>query len=355
METPIHGTYNRILLVKPSALGDVIHTLPLLKALRSRFPEARISWVVKEEFSNLLEGNPYLEQTFPFDGKGWKEPANAGRIVLNFARLIRKIRQEQFDLVLDLQGLFRSGLVTYLSGAACRAGFSGARELSPIFYNLKVPGPQMELHAIDRYLRFLSHLGIEAKGFDFPITLTDADREHVRNLLRGEACSQSGRRLVLLNPGAAWESKRWPAKHFAQLGDGLRKRYGVEVGLIGAPGDLPLAEEIRSQMVSAPLMPVGRTTLRQLAALFQEGTLLITNDSGPMHLAVAMSTPVLALFGPTSPRRTGPYGKIHSTLQRTDLSCVPCFKKRCPEAGDCLRTIEADEVLEASEPFLATP
>lgn len=345
-------TVRRILLIKPSALGDVIHTLPLLKALRKHFPEARISWVIKEDLRNLLEGNPYLERTFPFDGRVWKNPTSTRRIVQNFSRLIREIQRERFDLALDLQGLFRSGLIAYLSGAACRAGFARARELSPIFYNLKVPGPQMELHAIDRYQRFLSHLGIEATEIDFPIAFTDADRGHARSLLKAGAHGKRIRRWVFLNPGATWESKRWPTERFARLGDELQKRYDVRVALIGGPGDIPLAEEIESRMASAPLVLAGKTTLRQLAALFREGTLLITNDSGPMHMAVAMGTPVLALFGPTSPNRTGPYGKGHRVLQRKELSCVPCFKKRCPEGGECLRDIETEEVLEAAGAFL---
>lgn len=368
--------FARILIIKPSALGDVIHTLPLLKILRMRYPEARISWLLNREIQGLLEGHPDLDRIFPFNRQAWGEMGRLSRTLQEFSGLIRQVRQARFDLVLDVQGLFRSGLIAYLSGARCRLGFANARELSPLFYTLKAPVPPGEIHAVERYLSLLSPLGIEVKGaggrcgphrLDFTLPVSQADRLYIRELLAGETRKGSdsmvrdpgswiGRPpktghtsldfpLILMSPGARWESKRWPPERFAQLADRLIERDRATVALIGSPSEWPLAEEIRDQMREAPLLLAGQTSLKQLAALMEEASLLITNDSGPMHLAAAMGTPVVAIFGPTSPRRTGPYGSGHRILQK-ELPCVPCFKRRCREDHRCLRSLEVGEVLE---------
>lgn len=368
--------FSRILIIKPSALGDVIHTLPLLKILRMRYPEARISWLINRELQGLLEGHPDLDRIFPFDRKAWGGAGRLSRTLRELFALIRQIRQARFDLALDVQGLFRSGLIAYLSGAPCRLGFANARELSPLFYTLKASVPPGEIHAVERYLYLLSPLGIELKGgggrdgllqLDFTVPVSLADRLYVRGLLggenrerlrsgvrEGEAGSSRPRKadrrspgspLILMSPGARWESKRWPSERFAQLADGLIERDRATVALIGSPSERPLAEVIRAQMRETPLLLAGQTSLKQLAALMEEAGLLVTNDSGPMHLAAAMGTPVVALFGPTSPLRTGPYGAGHRVLQKK-LPCVPCFKRRCPEDHRCLRSLEVAEVLE---------
>ncbi|MBI2876893.1 MAG: lipopolysaccharide heptosyltransferase II [Candidatus Tectomicrobia bacterium] len=344
--------FSRILIIKPSALGDVIHALPLLKLLRGHYPQAQIAWLVNRELQGLLEGHPDLDRIFPFERRVWGERGRLSRTLREFAALIRQLRQARFDLALDVQGLLRSGLIGYLSGAPHRLGFANAREGSPLFYTQKAAVPPGEVHAVERYLCLLSALGIAtgAEGdregplsLDFTFPLGEADRLYARGLLEGR---RAGSSLILMSPGARWESKRWPPEHFAWLADLLSERERATVALIGSPAETPLAESIRAQMKTAPLLLTGRTSLKQLAALMEAADLLVTNDSGPMHLAAALGTPVLALFGPTSPRRTGPYGVGHRVLQKT-LPCIPCFKRQCPEDHRCLRGLGVKEVLEA--------
>ena len=325
----------RILLIKPSAIGDVVHALPILNLLRRKWPDAHIAWLLTPACSNLLDGHPMLNEVILFErgrlGRGWREPAAAAGL---FA-FTRRLRAEQFDLVVDLQGLLRSGWFTRATRAPVRIGFKNAREFAPLFYTHKVDVGDTEQHAIDRYLKVAAALGCGDSPVEFPFHVTDADRRHVAALVPPD------RPYAVLIPGTNWRTKRWPVERVASLGKILRERFGLSIIAAGSPDESALAEQ-----VAADVNVAGRTTLRQLVALLDRAALVVANDSGPMHIAAALGRPLVTPFGPTNPVRTGPYRR-DDTVIRLDIPCSPCYSRTCAHQS-CLKWLEVDAVLAAA-------
>lgn len=321
-----------ILIIKPSAIGDVVHTLPILNLLRRRWPEARIDWLVTPACANLLHGHPQLNEVILFDRRyfanWWCNP----RVGWHFYQWVRSLRRRRFDLVIDLQGLFRSGWLAWCTGAATRLGFANARELGWVFYNHRVHLPPGEHHAVERYLKLIAALGCPLEPVEFPLATTDADRQAVQRMLAHE------RPFAVLLPGTNWSTKRWPIRNFAALVRPLERDFGLETVVAGGPDDVELARQIPGALNLA-----GQTSLRQLTALLERADLVIANDSGPMHIAAALGRPLVALFGPTNPVRTGPFGRPEAVL-RLDISCSPCYRRRCFHQS-CLQWLTVEAVL----------
>ena len=344
-------TYRRICLIKPSSLGDVIHGLPVLAALRGTYPEAFISWVVSPAYASLLEGHPMLDEVLLFDRAAWGRLGRLPLSVAEVARLVGTLRRRRFDLVVDLQGLLRSGLLAFASGAPLRVGFASAREKAPLFYTRRIEVPPGPIHAVDRYMLVAEAVcGEGGRRVAFPLGLATADYEEADRFLASAGLGPQ-RPLVVLSPGARWASKRWGPERFAALGEALRSGLGLQPVLIGGPGDEWVVEEVRRSMEgSAPA--AFFPSLKVAAALFARARLAVTNDSGSMHLAAAAGCPVVALFGPTDPRLTGPYGALHRVVSR-EVECAPCFLKNCPIGHDCLVGISSEAVVAAAEKALA--
>ena len=321
----------RILIVKPSALGDIVHALPLLHLLRQRFPAAHITWLVTPAFASLLEGHPLLDDVIRFDRRGmatwWRSPAAAAQLL----RFALRLRREKFDLVIDLQGLLRSGWIAWQTRAAVRVGFDYAREGAPWFYTHRLSTPSHERHAVERYLDVAEALGCGRGPVVFDFAINDADRRAVSKMTGG-----TGRYAVLL-PGTNWDTKRWPAEHFGELVGPLRDEVG-DVFIAGGPDVAPLAFAGATSLA-------GKTSLRQLAALLERAAVVIANDSGPMHIAAALGRPLVALYGPTNAVRTGPYARNDAVLQ-LDLPCRPCYSRKCSHQS-CLRWITTSHVMTA--------
>jgi lipopolysaccharide heptosyltransferase II len=337
----------RILIIKPSSLGDVIHTLPLLKALRDQFPRAYIAWLVSPTWADILEGNPYLDQIFFFPKEKWAKLSHMPLTLKEIFPLIRQIREKRFQLVIDVQGLLRSSLVSFFSRAPYRLGFANAREGSPLFYNKKVPVPDTEIHAVDRYLTLLSLFTdtTELPQPEFFLDIPETTKDNICQLLSYNQVDLD-QPIFLINPGGKWITKRWPPAHYARLAQHLKEQFGGNVVIIGGKEDIGLAEEISSLAQTRLTLLAGKTSLKELAALLKLSTLLITNDSGPMHLANAVGTPIVAIFGPTNPKRTGPY-RGNYRIVRQELPCIPCYLKRCPTEHECLQALGVDEVMAA--------
>ncbi|TAL12667.1 MAG: lipopolysaccharide heptosyltransferase II [Nitrospirae bacterium] len=334
----------RLLIVKPSSLGDIVHTLPTLAAFRRRFPRATLSWLVKREWAEVLEGQPDLDDVLAVDlsVQGW--PA-----------AIRAVREGRFDLVVDLQGLLRSAVLGWASGSPARVGFANGREGSPWFYTHRVPVPDASMHAVDRYLlmaRFLGAAPEKPGPSAFCLPRDPAADARVEALLAA-AGVRVGTMLVALNPSARWATKQWPVASFAAVGDWLQRHGGARVAVVGGRAERSAGDEVIRLMQTAPLDLVGQTTMKELIALLRRLRVLITNDSGPMHLAAAVGTPVIALFGPTDPGRTGPYGAGHVVLH-SGVPCSPCFSRRCANAVtlECLTSIRSQQVIEAATTLL---
>lgn len=339
-------SYRRILIIKPSSLGDVVHALPVLAALRRRWPEAHLAWLIGASFAPLLEGHPLLSEIIPFDRGRFGRLLREADALDAFGRFVCDLRARSFDLVVDLQGLFRSGFLSWASGARRRIGFADAREAAWLFYTDRVRGPA-QLHAVEKNLRALEPLGISPGPAEFPMALRDDQCRAARRLLDGVAGHAVGAFTAIV-PGARWPSKIWPPARFAELIDLLAAEPDSPTTvLLGGPAERALADAIVAAARRPPIDLVGRTDLRALAALLGESQLVICCDSGPMHIAAALGRPTVAIFGPTSPALTGPYSKVARTVN-LPLECAPCLKTDCPlRHHACMRDLDAPRVLAA--------
>ena len=330
----------RILLIKPSAIGDVVHALPVLNLLRRRWPGAHIAWVLTPACANLLDGHPLLNEVILFErgrfGRGWREPAAAKGLVT----FMKHLRRGEFDLVVDLQGLFRSGWMAWETHAPVRIGFANGREFSPLFYTHRVEVDTTEQHAIDRYLKVTAALGCGDAPVEFPFHVTDEDLRHVEALVPAVA---DGKPYAVLIPGTNWATKRWPVDRFASLAKALRDRFGLATVVAGSPGEFSLAAQVGGGATNV----AGKTTLRQLVALLDRAALVVANDSGPMHIAAALGRPLVTPFGPTNPVRTGPYRRDDAVI-RLAMPCSPCYSRQCSHQS-CLQWLDVESVLESAE------
>ena len=333
----------RILLVKLSSLGDVIHALPTLEALRSLYPEGHITWLVEEAHAPVLAGHPALDEV-------WAAPRlrlgndRLGGNLREVFRIARRLREQPFDLVIDLQGLFKSALWVALSRSPRKVGYDRTRELSYLALTERLAPYDSEAHAVWRYLNVARSLGAPAASPQFRLGLPwPTNLSHLIPL-------ETGHPLAVLHPGARWPTKLWPVAHWTRLGDWLAREKSYRVFITGSPGDRELVKEIVTQAKVPPLNLAGRTSLAELAAVLRQARLAVTTDTGPMHLAAALGTPVVALFGPTAPWRTGPFGEGHEIVRLT-LPCSPCFQRACPEPR-CLLDLPVALVQEAVEKIL---
>lgn len=328
--------FRKILIIKPSSLGDIVDALPAVGAIRKRFPSARISWLVKSEWAAILKGHRAIDEVIAAPFRWGEVP-----------QLIRAVRKHPFDLVVDLQGLLRSALLGYATGASVRIGFSAAREGAPWFYTDRVAVPEGVVHAIDRYRRVAKALGCNVERVDFDIPSSAELAANVRRLL-SEGGLPEPVSFALIHPTARWESKKWEPARFAAVADWLIREKKLPAVFVGGKGEREEVDRILQQMKQPAMNLAGKTTLPELAELIRQARFFVCNDSGPMHLAAAVGTPVVALFGPTDPRKIGPYGAGHTVI-RKEVGCAGCRRNRCVRGNECMKAISVDEVAQAIE------
>lgn len=338
-----------ILIVKLSAIGDVIHTLPALNALRRRYPEAHITWLIEEAAYPLIEGHRALNRILLSKRKQWIKGfrgSSRSKSLKEAYLFIKELRDTRYDLIIDFQQLLKSGLPAALARGVRKIGYGKGmehQEHSYVFLNERIPAVSMEIHALTRNMLLLKSLGIDADEIVFDIPVPERDR-----LMTDELLSRRGVKayepLVAINPVAKWESKLWNTEKFSELADRLTEVFGVRVIFTGGGEDRDTVQEIIVRMKHRAVNLAGETNLKMLAALYQKTRCLISTDTGPMHLAAALGTRVVALFGPTAPWRTGPFGSGHQII-RAGLECSPCFKRRC-RTTECMARIGVADVLE---------
>lgn len=313
----------KIAIVKLSSLGDVIHAIPVARALRRARPGIHLAWIVEAREYALLKDHPDLDTVVPVDTRLWRRlirsPSGVREVVGKVGRLRGRIRAARFDVALDLQGLIKSGLLTAYTGAPLRIGFTAdhCREgLNCLFTNRRVRPPAEAVHVVDQYLALLGPLGIPPGPVEFHVPVPARATLRMDDFL-GEQGVKSRDLLVAVNPGAGRANKQWPVAHFAGLVDRLASEPNVKVLLLWGPDEVHMARQIqdgsRARAILAP-----PTDLHELAALLRRATLMIANDTGPLHLAAALGTPSLGLFGPTRAERNGPYGSRSRGLQSPD-------------------------------------
>jgi len=344
----------KILIVRLSALGDVVRCLPALTALRTAFPEAHIGWAIEKRFADLVEGHPDIDETIILPRKDWtrrlKNPLRIPALLVEVASSFRSLRKKSYDVAVDFQGNLRSGIVTGISGARRRIGFaaSHAREHSHKFYT-ECFSPPLGTHRLMWNMLMLSKLGIENPAVVWRTTQNTEETAHAKEFL-GRLDSSGP--VVIIHPGTSrfGTFKRWPPERFAGVAKRLRDELGAVPVLTGGPGERELCEEVAGlAQGSAAVAP--QMSLRRLAALIAEASLFVGADTGPLHIAVAAGVPVVAIFGPKDPAKYGPFGE-NCEVVTADLPCRPCTRRRCDRA-DCMTAITVDMVFESAKKNLA--
>jgi lipopolysaccharide heptosyltransferase I len=311
----------RIAIVKPSALGDIVHSLPVLTALRARFPAARITWVVNAGYEPLLAGHPDLTDTLPFDRGAMTGARRAIRATLAFAR---ELRRRRFDLVVDMQGLFRTGAMAWASGAPCRVGFANAREGSRYAYTHKIKSPALDAaHAVDRMWCVAEAFGVGHLPKTFRVPLRAEEVDAARRTL-----DDLPRPVIAVAVGAKWLTKRWPAAHFAEILNRAHAHFGGSCAFLGSGDDAALSRDVAARLRGPALDLTGATALPRLAAVLSLADAVVGNDTGPLHLAAALGRPCVAPYLCTRVALHGPYSQASNCVETT-VACGGSYLKKC--------------------------
>jgi heptosyltransferase-1 len=340
----------RILIVKLSSIGDVVMTTPVAKALRQAAPDAYIAWVVEDKAKDMLIGNPYLDEIIIWKRNSTSRSVRkrASGLLLGFARLTPVLRARKFDLVIDFQGLLRSGLVTGSTMARWRLGFDNAREGAAMFYNLHFPA-QRRVRGPQQYLSMLEPLNIVSEDLDMHVPLSDDDLAFAGEFISQKA--ESGNRIVALCPATTWPHKHWREQGWAELADALISDYGATPIFLGSPADGKLVGRIQDMMKCKAVSAVGKTTLNQAAALIKSSDTVISVDTGLLHISLALDRPTVGIFGPTRWQHFSK--KDNFAVAAKELACMPCLRHPTCKQYDCMTFLTTEEVLAKAKPWLA--
>jgi lipopolysaccharide heptosyltransferase I len=365
--------FRRILLIKLSAVGDVVQTIPLLDKLRRRYPAAQIDWLTTPATAELLRHNPAISNIIEFPRQEWSSPWRLEPFAVS-ARLAARLRHAHYDLVLDLQGQLRSAVFARLSGAPVRIGFDrprpqaweasprqfpdaarrhawqGAREGSWLAYTHRIPLPTIDVHPVDRYLSVGTMLDLDDSAADFSFPIPQEATAGADAMLNRYGIART--KLVVMAPGTAWETKQWRRDGFAEVARHFLQ-HGFAVALVGSGRERAACTAV-ADLAPGAINLAGATTLSELAALIARATICVSNDSGPAHLAVALNRPVVCVFGPTDPIWAGPYQRDDSVV-RIDLPCSPCYLRqlsRCSHGHACMQSVSSGTVIERMEDVL---
>ncbi|MBF0211477.1 MAG: glycosyltransferase family 9 protein [Desulfamplus sp.] len=324
----------KILIIKPSAFGDIIHTLPFLNALKRGYPDAQIDWVVADGLHKFLEGHSMISKLWIIKKDRWKRLNYFKKSFKEIKELIFSLKKERYDVAVDLSGILRSGLITSASGAVIKLGFKESDEGSPFFYSHKIKG-DMDIHAIDRYLKLAKALRCPTDIIAYPFAPFDENPEILKELPQEYA---------VISPSAGKPANQWHASRFGEVASMLSIPSVVISG--SSPLDISTAKEVVANSNNMAISIAGKTDLKELIPIIRKAKYFITNDTGPMHIAAAVNVPVFAIFGPANPIRTGPYGKIHTVIQKK-MSCSPCYCWKPCSHWSCMNGITAKDVFNA--------
>ncbi len=322
---------DRILIVLLGAIGDVVRALPLANRLRAGYPRAHIAWAVEPTAAPILAGHPALDDVLLFERHGGA-PA--------LWRFLRRVRRQGFDLTLDLQRHLKSGLVSFASRAPVRIGFHrrNTKELNWLWNTHTIEPVESRGWKLEQYLRFATLLELPEAAPSFDIRLGADEEARVATLVAARS-----RPFAALFLGSTWESRLWFPEGFAKLADELDRR-GLDTILLGGADVTAIAAEVRRLARSAPLDLTAKTTLRESYGILARARVAVGPDSGPMHLAAAAGTPVVSLWGATTPARSAPYGSEDLVLVGR-VPCAPCYLRSCPIGRQCMQDITPERVL----------
>jgi len=349
--------YPKILILRLSAVGDVLRTLPAVMALREYFPSSNIAWVVEEPSKTLLESQPEIDQVILLPRKRWTEGMKSiekvWKTFREMGQFILELRRQKFDFVLDFHGIIKSGMISFLSGSPKRIGYDrkSSKEGNFLLSNIKVKLPREKISRYQRNFALLKGVGLEVKDFDARLHIPQMDKEHVESffvrlnppLRRPSIAIHAG-----ANPKALF--KRWMPGHYAQLADRLIRELDATVIFTWGPGELESVEAIRKEMREQSVLAPETESLTQLGELFKRCDLYLGGDTGPMHIASLMGTPVLVIYGPTDPVFHEPLGRHKKVIK--DVGCNPCRNRSCKDLK-CLKMITVDDVFKATKEILS--
>ncbi|MBN2590829.1 MAG: lipopolysaccharide heptosyltransferase II [Sedimentisphaerales bacterium] len=332
--------------MKPSALGDIVLALPALASLRKSFPNAKISWLVKPEFASLLENHPYLDEIIIFDRKHLSKALSNTKAFGSLHSLIAQLRQEKFDAIFDFQGLFRTAFMSWLSGSKKRYGIANAREMAHLFYTDKIEHNLDCIHLVDLYLKMVQAAGAKNEKAEFVIPSNQTDVDSVKKLLKNHNIEPN--KYIVFIPGSAQESKCWPAERFAQLADKFSAQYNYPIIAIGSKSEKSKAQEIITLAKTEIINLAGQTSLKELVELLRMAKLVVSNDTGPGHIASALGMPLVIMYSWSNPARIAPYGRDECMVARDPYSRGMEIKSNNPNHS--ITNITVEEVFQkASE------
>ncbi|MEN6521668.1 MAG: glycosyltransferase family 9 protein [Armatimonadota bacterium] len=336
-----------ILIVRLSAIGDVVMTTAAVRALRRRMPGARITWVVEPKSAGILDGNPDIDEKIAFDRSG---PAS-------FLKLAQVLRKSKFDVALDFQGLARSALVTAASGAKRRIGYADSREFSGVAYNetvacAKTTSKRRCRHGMACYMKLLEPLGIvpDDRDGDMRIAISDEERESAAEIAF-EAGLGVGEHAVALCPATTRANKHWSEEGWSKLADSLWKEMGLRGVFLGVKKDRELIDRILAKTEAPAINLAGCTTLKQAVAVQDRCSLIVAVDTGLLHTSVAIGKPSVGIFGPTTAWQNHIH-RYNFAVVRKDMDCVPCYKKPKCERFECITDVTPEDVLSAAQSVL---
>ncbi len=336
---------DRILIIKLGSIGDVVHTLPAVAALKKALPMSRIDWLIEKKSSVVLRNNPLIHRVIEVDTLGWRKSWLSFEVLRQIRNSLSELRNSHYDLALDFQGLWKSATFGYLSGARQLVGLDkqALREPSCRFlYSQKVAPPAQASHVIDILNELVRSLGIETNGYRFDLHVSQQDEAYVSAQLASHQIDE----FLVLNPGGGWETKNWQPENYSQLHLRIRQATGLQSVVTWGPGEEKLVQEVFRHCEADPPVTFS-TTIPQLTALLRRALLFVGGDTGPFHLATACYTPTVGIFGPTSPQRNGPF-QVTDLVVSHQVPCGPCYKRVCRHYNrQCMRLITVDEVFQA--------
>lgn len=346
----------KILIVRLSAIGDVVHVLPALRSLRSGFPDSEITWVVEDRAQGIITDHPDLDEVIVFQRKKWQHGIRKiSRIYNTLVEVIsfyKKLNRTHYDLVIDFQGNLKSGIMTLIAKSEVKIGFGNGhcKEFNYLFTKQQINPPGKRIHKIEKNLALLRGLNIDTKyqSPGFPVSKTD--EEYVSDFIYKNIKETAP--IIIIHPCTSkfGSFKQWPILNYAVVADKILETYNANVVFTWGPGELEVVNEIILNMKHKALAACEATSIKQLIELIRRADLFIGGDTGPLHIASIFGIPTVAIFGPKDPAIYGPYND-KAIVVRKDLPCSPCSKRTCPKP-ECMTTILPEEVFHAIEELM---
>ncbi len=352
-------SHEKILILRLTAVGDVIRTLPAVKALKAYYPSASISWIVEEPSQALLESQPEVDDVILFPRKRWPKGMKSWKGILRtikeMGEFVMDLRNRRFDAVLDFHGILKSGLLSYLSGSPKRIGFDrkSGKEWNFLFSNIQVTLPEKKISRFQRNLLLLQGMGLDVKECPYHLHISPEDQSHVETFFK-DSSSSFRRPLIAIHPGTSSKTtfKRWMPDQYSLLADRLARELHATVLFTWGPEEIGWVKDIRKKMQESSVLGPRTESLTQLGEVYRRCDLYIGGDTGPMHIASLMGIPAVVIYGPTDPIENEPFGS-HIKV-RKEVGCNPCHKYSCKELH-CMKAISVDEVLRATKEILGIP